>query len=214
MTVYNDQISEYINGLFVRNDGVLEATRKNSVESGLPPISIKPEEGQFLQLLVRACGARKALEIGTLGGYSGIWILRGLLPGGKLITLEREPHHAQVARQHFDQAGVGDRVEIRLGNAHQSLKGLVDEGPFDFVFIDAEKPGYSAYFDWALENTRLGGTIATHNAFRKGSILGQGPADEFTPHTIAFNQKVAAEPRVISTIYPAGDGMLIAVRIA
>jgi caffeoyl-CoA O-methyltransferase len=167
-----------------------------------------------LQFLVRACGAVRALEVGTLGGYSGIWIARGLVPDGKLITLEKEPAHAEVARQHFTSAGVTDRVEIRVGNAHLLLQELASEGPFDFVFIDAEKPGYPAYFDWALEHTRLGGVIAAHNAFRGGSVAGERADDDFSETMRDFNRRVAAEPRVISTIYPAGDGTLLAVKVA
>ncbi len=214
MTIYNDQLSEYIVNLFVPQDAVQVAVLEDTPKKGLPTINIKPEEGRFLQVLVRSIGAKRALEIGTLGGYSGIWIARGLLPGGKLITLEVEPHHASVARQHFIRAGVGDRVEIRVGNAHHTLQDLVAEGPFDFVFIDADKTGYPAYFNWALENVRIGGLITAHNVFRKGSVVGLGAADEFTADTIAFNHRVAAEPRVLSTIFPAGDGTLLAVRIS
>jgi predicted O-methyltransferase YrrM len=218
MTIYNDTISSYIGGLFVHEDTALQTAMHDSPRQGLPAISVKAEEGRFLQVLASSAGcggqAAKAVEIGTLGGYSGIWIARGLPPGSKLITLEKEPRHAAVARQHFDLAGVGGQVEIRVGNAHETLKTLAAEGPFDFIFIDAEKSGYVAYFEWALENVRLGGIIAAHNAFRKGSVAGIGPADEYTADTVAFNQRVAAEPRVRSTIFPAGDGTLVAVRIA
>jgi caffeoyl-CoA O-methyltransferase len=212
MTIYNDEISAYINNLFVPEDAALRRAREDSPKRGLPSIQIKPEEGRFLQFLVRACGAQKALEIGTLGGYSGIWIGRGLPPGGKLITLEVEPLHAQVAGEHFAAAGVAQRIEIRVGNAHELLKTLTAEGPFDFVFIDAEKPGYPRYLDWALENVRLNGVIAVHNAFRKGSVAGLVEADKFTAITQEFNRRFAAEPSLISTIYPAGDGMLVGVK--
>lgn len=214
MTTYNTELSQYITDLFAVQDEALKRTWEDTPKKGLPAISVRPEEGRFLQLLVRACGATKALEIGTLGGYSGIWIARGLAPGGRLITLEKEPLHAEVARQHFTAAGVASQVEIRVGDAHQSLQALAAEGPFDFVFIDAEKPGYPAYFDWALENTRLGGVITAHNALRGGAVLAKGELDEGARAIRAFNQRVAGEPRVISTIFPAGDGTLIAVKIA
>ncbi len=217
MTIYDDTLSHYITELFAKQDEAQRRALEESPEKGLPAISIQPEEGRFLQLLARACGAKKALEIGTLGGYSGIWIARGLAPGGKLITLEKSPKHAAVAAEHFALAGVEDRVEIRLGDATQLLGELKSEGLFDFVFIDAEKISYGLYFDWALDNVRVGGIIAAHNAFRNGEAAGAGEAAEASsPETAAiraFNQRVAAEPRVISTIYPAGDGTLIAVKI-
>jgi predicted O-methyltransferase YrrM len=214
MTIYNDQISAYINDLFVLEDAALQTARQESPKRGLPAIQIKPEEGRFLQFLVRACGAQKALEIGALGGYSGIWISRGLPPGGKLITLEVEPLHAQVAGEHFAAAGVADRIEIRVGNAHVLLKTLTAEGPFDFIFIDAEKDGYPQYLDWALENVRLNGVIAAHNAFRKGSVAGLVAPDQFTSMMQDFNHRFAQETCLITTVFPAGDGMLVGVKVS
>lgn len=214
MTIYNDSLSQYITSLFAVHDLALQRAWEDSPKYGLPAVSIKPEEGRFLQLLVRVCGARKALEIGTLGGYSGIWIARGLLPGGKLVTLEMESKHADIAREHFKAAGLTDQVEIRIGNAHRLLVELHFEGPFDFIFIDAEKPGYLAYFNWALENIRLGGVVAAHNAFRGGSVAGKREDDTHSETMREFNRHVAEEKRLISTIYPAGDGTLISVKIA
>jgi predicted O-methyltransferase YrrM len=212
MTIYNDQISSYINDLFVDEDDHLRHVREESVRLGLPPISIKPEEGRFLQFLVMACGARRAIEVGVLGGYSGIWIARALPPGGMLFSLEKESDRAQIARQHFNLAGVADRVEVQVGDAHALLENLKPAGPFDFMFIDAEKEGYSDYFEWAIENLRPGGVIAAHNAFRKGSVAGQVPDDEFSEIMRRFNKRVAADRRVLSTIFPAGDGTVLAVK--
>ena len=214
MTTYNDNLSQYITGLFAEQDEALQYTWEDTTRKGLPAISVRPEEGRFLQFLVRVSRTKKAVEIGTLGGYSGIWIARGLLPGGKLVTLEKDPHHADIAQDHFRRAGVAEQVEIRVGDAHRTLQVLASQGPFDFIFIDAEKPGYQDYFEWALEHTPVGGVIAAHNAFRAGSVIESGEADESTQSMRAFNQRVAREPRVISTIYPAGDGTLIAVKIA
>ncbi len=217
MTIYNDTLSKYITDLFAKQDEAQRRALEDSPRRGLPAISIKPEEGRFLQMLVRMCGAAKAVEIGTLGGHSGIWIARGLAPGGKLVTLERERAHAEVAREHFAAAGVADRVDIRLGDAHATLQNLAPEGPFDFVFIDAEKSGYPFYFDWALAHVRVGGVIAAHNAFRYGDVVGRDVPPERLHDTDImreFNRRVAAEPRVISTIYPAGDGTVVAVKIA
>jgi predicted O-methyltransferase YrrM len=119
-----------------------------------------------------------------------------------------------IAQEHFKEAGLEDVVEILVGDAHTSLRSLTKTGPFDFVFIDAEKTGYPAYLDWALENVRPGGLIGAHNAFRKGSVAGLAQKDEYTEIMQEFNQRVAKEPRLLSTIFPAGDGMLVAVKIA
>jgi predicted O-methyltransferase YrrM len=214
MTVYNDQISAYISELFAGEDAALLRAREESPKRGLPAINIKPEEGRFLQVLVHAIRARKVLEIGTLGGYSGIWIVRGLPPDGKLVTLELEPAHAEVARDNFEAAGLLDRIEIRVGEANELLQALSSEEPFDFVFIDADKLGYPSYLEWALEHTRVGGVIAAHNAFRKGSVAGLGEPDEFTESMRAFNLLFASKERLLSTIFPAGDGMLIGVKVS
>lgn len=213
MTHYNDRLADYITSLFAPQDTATTRALTESPQRGLPAISIQPEEGKFLQLLVRACGARKAVEIGTLGGFSGIWIARGLLPGGKLVTLEKEAKHAAVARDHFEAAAVSDRVEIRIGDAHESLKSLANEGPFDFVFIDAEKTGYDAYYEWAMANVRLGGVIAAHNAFRSGAVADPANREADTEVMRAFNAKVAADSRGLASIYPAGDGTVVVVKM-
>jgi len=213
MAVYNDEISQYVGDVFARQDETLAQVRAMIPQKGLPAIYIQPEEGRFLQVLVRACNAVRALEIGSLGGYSGIWIARGLAPGGKLITLEKDPYHAKVAREHLSQAGLGDKVEVRQGDAHVLLGTLSMEGPFDFIFIDAEKPGYSDYLDWAVANTRLGGVIAAHNAFQQGGVAHPMPTDTAAMMD-AFNRKAAADPRLLSTIFPAGDGTLVAVKVS
>jgi caffeoyl-CoA O-methyltransferase len=211
MTTYNDQFSAYITETFARPDDALEQILTNIPARGLPAIAIKPEEGRFLQFLVAASGARRAVEIGTLGGYSGTWLARGLPADGKLITLEVEPHHADVAREHFALAGVDDKVEVRVGNAHDRLPGLAAEGPFDFCFIDAEKSGYHAYLDWALANVRAGGVIAAHNAFRGGALLDETDQSADAGLMREFNQRFAREPRLLSIIFPAGDGTLAGV---
>jgi predicted O-methyltransferase YrrM len=214
MTTYRDSLSAYVSQVFAVEDPILKRVRKEIPRKGLPPINVTPEEGRFLQLLVRACGARSALEFGALGGYSGIWITRGLVEGGKLITLEVDSHHAQVAREHFETAGVSQQVEVRLGEAHELLPGLAVEGPYDFVFIDADKIGYPDYFEWSLENTSPGAIIAAHNAFRGGWIVSGEEDDESTRVMRALSQRVASDPRLISSIYPAGDGTLVALKAA
>jgi len=206
--------SQYIEGLFAQQDQAQLYALEDSHLRGLPEININPEEGRFIQLLARASGGSKAVEIGTLGGYSGIWIARGLAPGGKLITLEKDPQHAAIAREHFQRAGVADLVDIRLGDAHSSLAPLAGEAPFDFVFIDADKSGYPDYYRWAIEHLRIGGIIAAHNALRGGAIYDPDNLDPTVMALRNFNRQVAGDGRVLSSIYPAGDGTLVAVRIA
>jgi len=207
------KVASYISDLFAQEDEPLQFARDNSSRQGLPTISIEAHEGRFLQLLVRACNATKALEIGTLGGYSGIWIARGLSLGGLLITLEVENQHAQVASGHFTKAGLGNMVEIRVGDAHKQLGVLSNEAPFDFVFIDAEKSGYPDYFAWAIENVRIGGIIAAHNVLAYGRLLDENDKSENIERMRQFNQMAANDKRLISTIYPVGDGILTAVKI-
>ena len=211
MPVYSDQISQYITALFAEEDAALRAAREDSPRRGLPAISIKPEEGRFLQFVVRAANVKTAVEIGTLGGYSGIWIARGLAPGGKLITLERSDKHAAAAREHFERAGVADRVEIRTGDAHHTLGKLAAEGPFDFCFIDADKTGYDSYLTWALAHVRPGGLVAAHNAFRNGAVVDRRDRDAETEAVRATNERFSREPRLLSTIFPGGDGTVIGV---
>jgi len=211
MSIYNDSIAQYITGLFAAHDSVLQQIYEAIPQRELPAIAIKPEEGRFLQFLVSACGARTIVEIGTLGGYSGLWLARGLPPDGKLITIEKEPKHAEVAREHFALAGLADRADLRLGDAHDILPRLSAEGPFDFCFIDADKLSNGAYLDWALANLRRGGVVAAHNAFRGGEILNQGNHAPEVEYMRGINQRFATEPRLLSTIFPAGDGMLVGV---
>jgi len=207
------KVASYISDVFAIEDEPLKFARENSSRQGLPMISIEAHEGRFLQFLVRACNAKKALEIGTLGGYSGIWIARGLSPGGVLITLEKENQHAQVARGHFIKAGLEDMVEIRTGDAHAQLRAFPIETQFDFVFIDAEKSGYSDYFAWAVEYVRVGGIIAAHNVLAYGRLLDENDKSENIERMRHFNQIAAGEKRLVSTIYPVGDGILAAVKV-
>jgi caffeoyl-CoA O-methyltransferase len=211
MPIYDDKLSDYITTNFAQPDAALQQIMTAIPARGLPAITIRPEEGRFLQFLVAANGARRVVEIGTLGGYSGTWLARGLPTDGRLITLELEPHHADVARDHFALSGVSDKVEVRVGDAHQLLPGLSSEGPFDFCFIDAEKTGYDAYLDWALDNVRRGGVIVAHNAFRGGALLNEADSDRDVEFMRRFNLRFAREPRLLATIFPAGDGTLAGV---
>jgi caffeoyl-CoA O-methyltransferase len=211
MPIYNEAIENYVRETFAVEDEILSTIRSEIPRRGLPEITVRPEEGRFLQFLVAASGARLALEIGTLGGYSGVWIARGLPTGGKLITLELSEQHAAVAADHFEMAGVANKVEIRVGDAHELLQDLAYEGPFDFVFIDAEKEGYPAYLDWAETNLRPRGMVAGHNAFGHGAIVDSADRDPRAVAMRRFNERLADDERFISVVFPAGDGTAVAV---
>jgi caffeoyl-CoA O-methyltransferase len=209
MPTYNESLEKYSRELFAAEDDVLQTIRSRIAESGLPQITVKPEEGRFLQFITAVAGVRKALEIGTLGGYSGTWIARGLAPGGNLITLEREQERAELAREHFKLAGVADQVSVRVGDAHQLLPELTALGPFDLIFIDAEKEGYLGYLDWALANLASEGLVAGHNAFSHGDVVDEANQSERAVVLREFNRRLAQDSRLVSLIYPAGDGLAI-----
>ncbi len=211
MPTYNDALEHYLRQEFAAEDELLSTIRAAIPQRGLPAITVQPEEGRFLQFLAATSQAQRAVEIGTLGGYSGVWIARGLPQGSKLITLEVEPAHAAVSQEHFELAGVADRVEIRVGNAHDLLPGLAAEGPFGFVFIDAEKQGYPSYLDWTLENLRPGGILAAHNAFRHGRVADPENHEDTVDVVRDFNARLAGDPRLIASVFPAGDGTAFAV---
>jgi len=210
MPTYTDAAETYLKERFGLEDNALREIRKAAVTAGLPPISVAPEEGQFLQVLVRATGARKILEIGTLGGYSAAWMVRGMPDDGRLITIEKSPEHAEVAQQALAAVGLAERIELRVGNAHDLLPTLSADGPFDLLFMDADKQGYPDYFAWGLDNVRVGGLIAAHNAFRHGRVLHEQP-DVDSQAIRELTDRIAAEPRVTGTISAAGDGTLLAV---
>jgi predicted O-methyltransferase YrrM len=199
--LWND-VDRYISDLFVPPDAALDAALRDSQAAGLPSISVAPNQGKFLHLLARALGARRILEIGTLGGYSTIWLARALPDGGRLITLEAAPKHAEIARANIARAGVAGAVEIRGGRAIDTLPQLVAEGsgPFDLIFIDADKPGYPDYLPWALKLSRRGTVIIADNVIRKGAAADAGSSDEKVQGVRRFNELLAAEPRVSATI--------------
>jgi predicted O-methyltransferase YrrM len=211
-------VDGYIADLFIAADPVLAAALADSVAAGLPAIAVAPHEGKFLMLLARALGARRILEIGTLGGYSTIWLGRALPNEGRLITLEYNQKHADVAQRNIARAGLADRVQIRVGRAIETLPQLVAEraGPFDFIFIDADKEGYVDYLDWSLELSRPGTLIVADNVIREGKVLDAETEDPFVQGVRRYNEAVAADPRVIATaIQTVGskghDGLAIAL---
>ncbi len=168
----------------------------------------------MLQFLLTAIKARRVVEIGTLGGYSGIWLARALPEDGRLISLEVDPERAMIARAAFEQAGVGDRAEVRVGHALDNLPTLSAEGPFDAVFIDADKRNYPAYLTWALDNVRLGGLIMAHNAFWYGAVVqAERLPESDVQGLLAFNRQIAEDPRLMGVIIPIGDGLSVALRV-
>jgi caffeoyl-CoA O-methyltransferase len=209
-----ERLGGYVRDLFAPEDDVLRALRADAERAGFPEIYISPELGRLLQVLLVAIGARRVLEIGTLGGYSAIWMARALPEGGELVTLEVDPERATFARRFADRAGLGDVIRVREGEAAAILEaggaGL-EPGTFDAVFIDADKEGYVGYLDAALELVRPGGLILGDNAFRDGRVLEDDP-DEATRGMQAFNRRLAADDRVVATVVPIRDGLAVGVR--
>jgi predicted O-methyltransferase YrrM len=207
-------VDNYIAGQLIGSDPVLEQALMDSSAAGLPAIAVTPAQGKLLELLARVQGARTILELGTLGGYSTIWLARALPTGGRLVTLEAEPRYAEVARVNIARAGFGDVVEIRLGPALETLPGLAAEGagPFDLIFIDADKGNYPGYFEWSLKLSRPGTVIIGDNVVRDGAILDPGAKDPLTGDTELirgvrrFYELLASETRVSATaIQTVGD---------
>ncbi|ELK39939.1 O-methyltransferase [Brevibacillus agri] len=211
-------VDEYFTQKFVSADPILEAVLENNASAGLPPIDVAPNQGKFLHLLARIQGARTILEIGTLGGYSTIWLARALPADGRLITLEAAPKHAEVAKANIARAGLESVVEIRLGDALDSLSALADEkqGPFDLIFIDADKKNNPDYFRWALKFSRKGSVIITDNVVRKGAVVDEATSDPNIVGVRQFADLVANKPTVsataIQTVGSKGyDGFAIAL---
>jgi predicted O-methyltransferase YrrM len=194
-------VDNYINELLVHSDPVLDATLAAAGAAGLPAIQVSPPQGKLLHLLARLQGARNILEIGTLGGYSTIWLARALSPGGRVLTLEADAKHAEVARANFARAGLAEVIELRLGPALETLPAIAAEGrgPFDLIFIDANKSAMAEYFDWSLKLSRPGSIIIADNVIRHGEVIAPNSSDPDIQGVRRFNEYVAAEPRVSAT---------------
>ena len=213
---WND-VDAYVTDLLVPADEALTAALADSAAAGLPEIAVAPNQGKFLHLLARVQGARRILEIGTLGGYSTIWLARALPADGRLITLEYDPRHAEVARGNLARAGLADRVEVRTGPALDTLPLLEKEGagPFDLVFVDADKANNPHYVSWALKLSRPGTLVVVDNVVRGGRVATPDPSDPAITGTRAMFELVANEPRLdataLQTVGTKGhDGLLIA----
>jgi predicted O-methyltransferase YrrM len=194
-------VDQYINETLIPSDTGLEAALRASAEGGLPSIQVSPAQGKLLHLLVRSLNAKNILEIGTLGGYSTIWMARALSSGGKLITLEASTKHAEIARGNFSQAGVAGSIELRLGPALATLPEVAADGrgPFDLIFIDANKSSMAEYFDWSLKLSRRGTVMIADNVIRDGGVIDSASKNEDIQGVRRFNERVAAEPRVSAT---------------
>ncbi|HEY3261717.1 MAG TPA: O-methyltransferase [Pseudonocardiaceae bacterium] len=210
-------VDDYLTELVVRPGPELSAVEESAAAAGLPAIAVAPNEGKLLRLLAKLAGARSILEIGTLAGYSTIWLAGALPEGGSLVTLEIDPRHAEVARANIERAGLADRVEVRVGAALDSLPALATEGrgPFDMVFIDADKEGNPDYFRWALQLSRPGALIVVDNVVREGAVVEDTGRSDIQG-TRRVLELMAAEPRVsvtvIQTVGRKGhDGMAIAL---
>jgi predicted O-methyltransferase YrrM len=214
-------VDDYLTDLVVRPDKALLAAQESASAAGLPPIAVAPNQGKLLHLLATLAGARTILEIGTLGGYSTIWLARALPEEGSLVTLEIDPRHAEVAGVNIERAGLADRVEVRVGPALDTLPVLAAEGrgPFDLIFIDADKPGNADYFRWALRLSRPGSLIVVDNVVRGGSIVDEGSDNPAVQGTRRVLDAIAAEPRVSATVIQTvgskgHDGLAIALVLA
>jgi predicted O-methyltransferase YrrM len=193
-------VDRYIADLFIPSDPALDAALADSDAAGLPSIHVSPVQGKLLNLLARLQGARNILEIGTLAAYSTIWLARALPAGGRLITLESNPKHGEVARANIARAGLTEVVELHLGKALDTLPQIAGKGPFDLIFIDADKPSYPDYLPWALKLSRRGSLIVADNVVRKGGVADAANPDPNIQGVRRFSELLAGEPRVEATV--------------
>ncbi|XSG74552.1 O-methyltransferase [Herpetosiphon llansteffanensis] len=213
-----DAVDQFISDSLVQADPVLDSALQASADAGLPPINVAPNQGKLLHLFALMCGAKRILEIGTLGGYSSIWLARALPADGTLITLEYEPHHAEVAKANLAKAGLSNKVEVRVGAALESLAQLADEAiePFDLIFIDADKPNNPHYLAWALKFARVGTVIIGDNVVRNGAVTDANNPDPAIQGTRQLFADLATNPKLtataLQTVGSKGyDGFAIAI---
>ena len=206
------ELARWAESVFQPEDEVLAEIRKRSVREGLPAIAVGRFDGLHLELFARLLGARKAVEIGTLGGYSGVCLLRGMPKDGVLHTFELNEHHAEVARESFRRAGVEKRVKVHVGPALEKLREIEREAPFDLCFIDADKVSYPAYLAWAAEHLRVGGAVLGDNAFGFGLVSKPG-GDEGVRAVRSFNEELARSGRFRATMIPTEEGLALGVKV-
>lgn len=220
-TASHADVDQYLSNLFAPHDAALQNSLTASTAAGLPEIQVSATQGKFLHMMVRLQKARTILEIGTLGGYSAIWMARALPSDGRLVTLEFDPKHAEVAKKNLAVAGLADRVDVRVGRALETLPKVAADGlgPFDLVFIDADKQSNPDYFTWALKLTRPGSLILVDNVVRDGAVIDAGSTDTSVQGTRRVLEMMAAEPRVSATALQSvgakgWDGIAMAVVIS
>ncbi|OQP65055.1 O-methyltransferase [Niastella populi] len=213
-----ESVDHYIGNLLGHEDEALIAATRSLKEAGMPAISISPNQGKFLQILALLCNAKNILELGTLAGYSTIWMARALPKDGRLITLEYDPKHAAVAQKNIERAGLAEQVQIKTGRALDILPQLHAEGagPFDMIFIDADKPPYADYFEWALKLSRSGTLIVADNVIREGKVLDENSTEAAVNGAQRFNKMLGANTAVTATILQMVgvkeyDGMALAI---
>ena len=206
----SDQVNEYITGLFAQEDDLLRELRAEAEQAGLPAISVPPETARFLQVLVRASNASRVLEVGTLGGYSAIWMARAMGEGGSILSLEINPEHASFARRYIERAALSHAIEVRVGPALQLLPTLDGEA-FDIVFLDADKEPLPTYLDWALRLLRPGGLVIADTTLRGGRVADPAENDDQLRAIREFNRKLASSSRLTGLVVPIGDGVAVGV---
>lgn len=206
------RLERYVYDRYLPEDDVLRAARERAAQAGMPDIQVAALDARHLEVLTRACGARRAVEVGTLAGYSGVAIARGLTPDGRLDSFELEPAHARVAEETFRHAGVADRVRVHVGPALVGLRALEADGLVDLVFIDADKEGYPQYLDWAARNLRPGGVLLADNSFMFGQLV-DGHASVAVAAMNEFHDRLARSGEFRATVLPTGEGLAFAVRL-
>ncbi len=207
-----DRVQSYINGLFAAEDSALAAVRQSHLSESLPQIHVSAEEGKIIHMLVTAVGARRVLDVGTLGGYSAIWIARALPEDGQLVTVELDPERASVARRAFQESGVSEKIELVVGDARDILPRL--EPHFDVVFLDADKESLPAYFDHSMGLLRVGGLLLCDNTHLGGRVVDADSSDPDVVGMREFNRLVARDKRLVASVIPVRDGLMTAVKIS
>ena len=206
----DERFERYVTELFATEDPILSKIRARHAAEHLPPINVSAEEGKLLYLLLRIIAAKRVLEIGSLGGYSGVWLARALPPGGELTTIEKDPKHARIAREAFDMARLHGRVQLIEGSALDVLPTLPPG--FDAVFIDADKEPLPRYFEWGMKLLRRGGLLLCDNAFFHGAAVDAGDQSGNAKGVRAFNELAARDPRLVATIIPVRDGSVVGLK--
>lgn len=214
----NSKLESYINKTFHTDLDVLRKIAENTSKHGLPPIQISPWDARHLQVLLNACGAKKIVEFGTLGGYSATAMALALPEDGRIYTFELSAKHAVLAQENFKMAGVENKIEVLVGSAAEQMTKINDKGPFDFVFIDADKAGYVRYFEWAAERLKVGGVIAADNTLAWGKAVEENlPATDEDFKSVqslrAYNAYVGKREDFRTTLLPTGEGLTISVKL-